>query len=467
MNQKKILLVNLPFERLYNKTKLAKMSHPVPPLSLAAIGGSLLGDSHKVKIFDFNLEENTLDKFKKTLLEFSPDFVGISFVTALFSEMKKITRVVKETNKKIIVVGGGAHCSSYPQKTMEESELDIIVFGEGDFAIKDIVAGKPLNEIKSIGFRKGRSIVINEQAEPIQNLDKLPYPAYELYDFKKYKISKTIARNFPVAWIETSRGCIYHCVYCNKNIFGTVFRTKSAERVVKEMIRLKKLGFKEVHFTDDAFTTDMKRASRICDLLIKNKVNLKWALVTGVRVNQVDYPLLVKMKKAGCYKLFFGIESGNQKVLNEIRKGITLVQVVNAVNWAKKAGLEVWGAFMIGLPGETEKSMQDTIDFAKKLPLDLAKLSILIPLPATPIFEEWSRKGYIKTTDWDKFSFYIAPTKIYDHPQLSWKKIMKYYNKFYREFYFRPTFILKRIIFSIRNGTLLDDIKVFLGTKWF
>ena len=119
------------------------------------------------------------------------------------------------------------------------------------------------------------------------------------------------------------------------------------------------------------------------------------------------------------------------------------------------------------MPGETEKTMQDTIDFAKSLPLDLAKISILIPLPATPIFEEWEKKGYIRTKDWDKFSFYTPPIEVYNHPNLSWKQIMEYYDKFYREFYFRPRFILKRIIDSIKNKVILDDIRVFLGTKWF
>ena len=121
---------------------------------------------------------------------------------------------------------------------------------------------------------------------------------------------------------------------------------------------------------------------------------------------------------------------------------------------------------MIGLPGETEETMQDTINFAKSLNLDLAKISILIPLPATPIFEEWKKKGYIKTENWDKFSFYTAPIEIYDHPNLSWSKIIKYYNKFYKKFYFRPGFMIKRIISSIRKGVIIDDIKIFLGTRW-
>jgi len=453
----KILLVTLPLEKIYQKTKLAKMTHSIPPLSLATLGGSLLEDGHEVQIFDFNLPENNLKTFSLLIRNFEPSFVGITFVTPLFTDMKKVARLIKNINNKIVVIGGGPHCSSYPKQTLEDTDLDVVVTGEGDLVIRDIVNDRYFDKTK-----------INITSKPIQNLDELPFPAYHLYDFKKYSPPKSIARKLPAAWMETSRGCIYNCIYCNKNIFGRRFRTKSVGRVVEEMIRLKRMGFQEVHFTDDAFTTDINRAKEMCDLLIQRKVNLDFALINGIRVNQLDYELAVKMKKAGCYKLFLGIESGNQQILNNIRKGITLKHVVQAVNWLKEAGIdEVWGSFMIGLPGETEETIQDTIEFAKRLPLDLAKMSILIPLPATPIFEEWDKRGYIKTKDWDKFSFHTAPVDIYDHPNLSWKTIMGYYNKFYHEFYFRPSFICKRTKNSIKNRTILDDIKIFLGTKWF
>lgn len=453
---KKVLLVNLPFEKIYSKTKLAKMTHAVPPLSLAALGGSLRLDGHEVKVFDFNLPENRLPEFEDLCRAFRPAFVGITFVTPLFKEMTGIVDLIKSIDPNTVVVGGGPHCSSYPEQTLQESGLDIVVVGEGDLTIRDIVNGKYEGRTK-----------IHLKGQPLENLDDLPFPAYDLYDHRKYRVPKSIARKLPAAWIESSRGCVYGCIYCNKNIFGRRFRTKSAERVVEEMVRLKNMGIREVHFTDDAFTTDIKRAKRICDLLIERRVNLDFALINGIRVNQVDLELLRKLKAAGCYKIFLGLESGNQQILNNIRKGQTLQQVVQAVAWAKQAGLEILGSFMIGLPGETEATMNDTIQFAKKLPIDLAKMSILIPLPATPIFEEWDAKGIIKTKDWERFSFHTAPRDLYDHPNLPWETITKYHDRFYREFYFRPGVIAKRILYSIRNGMILDDLKVFLGTKWF
>lgn len=463
----KVLLINLPFERMYEGTKLSATLHYSPPLSLAAVGASLLQDKNDVRVFDMNHAKNSFGKLAQVVRSMQPDFVGITFVTALFKEMLEVVRLIKGINKDIIVIGGGPHVSSFPGATLDESEIDVGIIGEGDFNIKEVVNRMPYQSIKGIVYRQNGLAIINSRQGFIEDLNSLPLPAYQLFDIAEYKISKTLAKFSPVAWLESSRGCLYNCIYCNKTVHGNHFRTKSPERVIEEMFWVKNLGFKEVHFTDDAFTTDINRSKRICDLILSNKVNLPWALITGIRANQVDLELFIKLKKAGCYRVFLGVESGNEQILRNIRKGINLDQVEKAVYWAKKAGVEIWGAFMIGLPGETEKSMQDTIDFAKKLPLDLVKMSILIPLPATPIFNDWDAKKIIKTKDWSKFSFYSTPTAIYDHPDLSWDIIMKYYDKFYKEFYFNPSFMWRRFKTSIKSGALLDDIVVALHTKWF
>lgn len=466
-NIKKILLVNLPFEKIYEKTNMKGIAPSTPPLSLACIGGALLEKKHNVKIFDFNIHTtNSNSRFIRQLEKFDPDFVGITFVTPLIKEADKITRIIKNRNKNIIIIGGGPHCSSFPESSLEETSLDVAIIGEGDFSITEIVGGKKFSSIKGIAYKKNRKIFINERREFIQDLDILPFPAYALYQIDRYKAPSAIARKNPVAWVETSRGCPYGCVYCNKSCFGRTFRVKSPERVVQEFINIKKLGFGEIHLTDDGFTTDINRAKKICDLLIEKKVNINWSTITGIRVDRVDLDLLKKMKKAGCYRVYFGIESGNQEILNNIKKGITLEQVRKAVTWSRQARLEVAGYFMIGLPGETKETMQDTINFAKLLNLDLAKISITIPLPATEMFNELESKKMIKTHDWENFKFYSAPATIYNHPNLSWKTIEFYYKKFYREVYLNPRFIFKRIKSSIKNKTLLEDLKIAFSMKF-
>lgn len=464
MKSKKILLVNLPFEKIYEKTNLKGVAPSTPPLGLACIGGSLLNNGHNVKLFDFNLYGT--EKFMEVLGDFRPDFVGITFVTPLIGEAKKISELTKKNYAETVVIGGGPHCSSFPESSIKEASLDIGVIGEGDFIINDIVEGKDLSQIKGVVYKKGDKIIINERANFIDHLDALPFPAYALYEKEKYKVPHAIARKNPVAWVETSRGCVFGCTYCNKSCFGKTFRVKSPERVVEEFIKIKEMGFGEIHLTDDGFTTNLNRAKNICDLLIQSEVNIAWCTITGIRVDRVDFELLDKMKQAGCYRVYFGIESGNQKILNNIKKGTTLEQIQKAVMLAKKAKLEVAGYFMIGLPGETEDTMQNTINFAKSLDLDLAKISITIPLPATEIFSDLDKKGLIKTHDWEKFKFYSTPSTIYDHQNLSWPTIEKYYSKFYREIYLTPKFIIKRIKKSFIHKTFLDDIKMFFQMKW-
>jgi anaerobic magnesium-protoporphyrin IX monomethyl ester cyclase len=463
---KKILLVNLPFEKIYDKTSMKGVAPSTPPLSLACIAGSLLEESHQVKIFDFNLYEKGEESFIGCLRKFNPDFVGITFVTPLIKTANEVSLIVKKFSDKIIVIGGGPHCSSFPKSALEETSLDIAVIGEGDFIIREIVKGIKLEKIKGIGYRKGRKIFVNERRELIKNLDELPLPAHQLYDIEKYHVPSAIALKNPVAWLETSRGCVYGCIYCNKSCFGRTFRAKSPDRVVNEFIMIKQLGFNEIHLTDDGFTTNIDRAKKICDLLIEKKVNILWSTITGIRVDRVDLELLKKMKAAGCYRVYFGIESGSQKILDRIKKGITLEQVKKAVRWAKEANIEVAGYFMIGLPDETEETMQQTIDFAKSLDLDLAKISITIPLPATELFNELDEQKLIKTYDWEMFKFYSTPSTIYDHKNLPWKTIEEYYNKFYRTVYLNPRFILKRLKNAIKNKTFLEDIKVALSIKW-
>jgi radical SAM superfamily enzyme YgiQ (UPF0313 family) len=275
-----------------------------------------------------------------------------------------------------------------------------------------------------------------------------------------------LARKNPAGWIETSRGCPYNCVYCNKSVFGRNFRAKSIKRVVDEMEYMLTCGFKEIHIADDCFTVDIERAKGICNEIIKRGLHFLWAPVTGIRADRVDQELLNLMKKAGCYRVYYGIETGSNQILKIINKGETTELIRAAVEMSKKAGLEVFGFFMFALPGETEKTMRETIDFAKRLNLDLAKVSITVPLPSTRLFEQLKAECKIKETNWSRYNLYFPARDLYDHPTVGWDIVDAYYKKFYREFYFRPKFIIKRFLNSLLKGQLVDDIKSFFQVKW-
>lgn len=462
---KKILLVNLGFEKFYEKTNIRGVAPTAPPLSLASLSGSLIHNGFSVEVFDFNIYEDT--DFIEKLRAFTPDYVGITFVTPLIQEANRVAQIAKDVNPEIIVMAGGPHCSSFPESTLKETVFDLVAVGEGDFTICEILEGKDYAGIEGIAYKNNGNIQVNPRKPFIKDLDVLAPPEYGVFELDKYKISPAIAKGNPVAWVETSRGCVYDCVFCNKNCFGKTFRVKSPERVVEEFQRVIAHGFKEIYLADDGFTTNMTRAKKVCDLLIKNNIKIDWCTLNGIRADRVDLELLEKMKQAGCYRIYLGVESGNQDVLDTIKKGTTLEHLENAVAWGKKAGLEVVGYFMLGLPGDTEETMQQTIDFAKKLNLDLAKASITIPLPATEMYNDLDQEGLIKTYDWTKYKFHSVPSIIYDHQTLPWPIIEKYYKRFYRQVYLRPSVIIKKLVKSLKNKTLFSDIKLALSIKWF
>lgn len=465
---KSILLINPSYASVYANAKIKEGVPYSPVLSLATISAPLLEKGYNVRIVDLNtacgpVKETVFSELRKT----SPQYVGITFTTPLYDEMLKVCQWVKEFDRGIKIIGGGQHLSSFPEDTLSNSPLDIGVIGEGDFALLEILEAEDISRVKGICYKNEKGEVVkNTTREYIGDLDALPYPAWKLFGIEKYRTTDLLARKNPVGWLETARGCVYGCVYCSKNVHGRTFRVKSPQRVVSEIEFMLGSGFQEIHIADDCFNTDIERAKEICRLIVKRGLSFPWATVTGIRVDKIDKELLSLMHQAGCYRLYYGIESGDPSVLKNIKKGITVEQIEFAVKTAKEIGLEVVGFFMIGLPGETVESMQRTIDLACRLDLDMAKMSITIPLPATALYNEWLSRGFIKKVAWTEFNLYTIPEELFDHPSLRWDEIRTYYKKFYHAFYWRPSFIFKRIEQGLKKGTIFSDIKHLLRTQW-
>lgn len=445
---KKALLINLSVWETYKSSKL-KIGLPViPPLNIATLAGSLAKENIDVMVVDLNVQN--LIELRGTLKNFQPDYVGISVMTPSYNQLKPVIKEVRElTNAKVIL--GGPHISTYPEQTLKEIDTDTIVIGEGDILLPYIIN----NNLECTIFRQKEFL----------NLDEIPFPKWDVFKLNRYKAPKVVCRRRPVAPMETSRGCPFQCTYCNKNIFGCSFRPKSAERVVDEIEYNLKQGFKELHIIDDGFSTDITRAKKICDLIIKSKLDFTWNIRSGMRADRCDEELLEKMKKAGCYRISFGVESGSQEILNLVKKGIKIETIKKTIKMAKKVGFETLAFFMLGIPGETEETMKQTIRFAKELDPYIVKPSIFKPMPGTPLFDEIKEKGLIKINDWSKYSFDNAEP-VFDHPTLKWETIQKYYDKFYREFYFRPGYITKRLIHDIRHRTIFTTIGTFFKIEW-
>lgn len=466
--KKKVLLVIPPSSlSLYSQSKIKAAISEIPYISQAALAATLLQDNNQVRILDLSVcQENPLDELKKTLIDFLPGFVGVTFTTPLYKEALAIAEETKKFDPAIIVIGGGVHPSALSEETLQESKFDVLVIGEGDRTIVEMVTknAEDWPSVDGICYRNQDSSLVRTKArELVKDLDQLPYPAWHLYDLKKYRASQLTSRKNPVGAIETSRGCVFGCTYCNKDVFGRKFRMKSPERVVDEIEYMLRLGFREIHIWDDNFVTNIQRAKEICNLIIKRGLKFPWCLACGIRVDCVDEEFLFLAKKAGCYSVYFGVESGDDEILKKINKGIKTEQVRKAFQMAKKAGLETLGFFMFGLPGETEKTMEKTINFAKELDPDYAKVTILVPFPSTPIYAELEKAGRIKTKDWSRYNFHTA-SRVYEHENLDWPTLEKYYSRFYRQFYFRPGYLAKRLAKGLMTGRIFLDGYYFIKT---
>ena len=353
-----------------------------PHNAIAYIAAVLLRARHKVQVLDMRLGYNNQDLFNK-LNDFKPDLIG---VTATSADRKLVYSLSKELNKKgYKTVLGGALPSTLRKRVLYESKFDYAVKGEGEETIVELCSNNNLDQIDGLIWRKGKEIIENKDRAVLQDLDSLPFPAFELFELEKYMDQKIS--------IVSSRGCPYRCVYCSIYFtMGKKFRARSPENVVAEIEKWYKKGFKYFQFPDDCFTFDMDRVEKICDLILKKRINIKWDLRNGIRVDRVRESMLKKMKDAGCYYIAYGVESGNQQVLNKMKKGITLEQARKAVLMTKKLGIGVGCFFIVGLPDDNFKRFKETLKFALSLPVEEVRFYNIVPYEETELFQ-WIKDG--------------------------------------------------------------------------
>ena len=464
----KVLLVIPPtYEDIYGSSFIKSGINPAyMVLSYAAISGSLKEEKYKVRLIDLNASRSPKSDYIRLINDFEPDFIGFNITTPIFNKVDEYAKYTKEELHNSVLIAGGPHVSVMPEGILRNSCFDIAVVGEGDYSFRRIVDRDNLKDIPGIAYLDSGEYKQNINSL-IKNLDDLPFPYMELYDPQIYIHPNSVSRRNPVASMETSRGCFGRCVFCNKSVFGAKLRLKSVDRVIEEMKYILSLGYNELHLVDDLFTASLTRAKKICERIINERLNMSWMPRGGIRVDVVDQELLYLFKRAGVWRVAFGIESGSQKVLNESNKMITLSQVNKAVRMARKAGLETEGYFMLGLPGETEETLKETMKYAKSLRLDFAKFAVTIPLPGTSMFDKWDSMGAIKTKDWSKYTFSTKTRDLYDHPTVSWSIIDRYFESSHRNFYLRPSYILERLYKSTLSGQLLNDVRAFFSIKWF
>jgi radical SAM superfamily enzyme YgiQ (UPF0313 family) len=431
----KICLISPP----YNSAVKSVVGVSSPPLGLAYIA-SVLRQSHEVKIIDSNILNYTIGDVEEELRSFNPDVVGITSVTPSIYEAYKVAETAKKVREDCKVVLGGPHATFMPRQSMEECEyIDIIVRGEGEETtgelIENIEKGAPLNEVKGITFREKNEIIDTEPRPFIKNIDNIPFPSRDLLPMHLYKFN-----GVKYTTMLTSRGCPFKCSFCSSSrLFGGYWRGRSPENVLEEMKTVyEEYGIRNIEFMDDTFTLNQERAEKICDEIIKQGWDISWG--ASSRVDTLSKRLVEKMKKAGCWIIFLGIESGSQKILDAIGKRITLEQVKKAVKILKDAGIQVLGSFIIGFLQDTTETIKETIKFAKSLNLNYAEFSILTPYPGTPIFDYAKKNNMLLTENWSKYTAIEPIVKI---EGASEKEIKALFQKSYITFYLRPRIVME------------------------
>jgi anaerobic magnesium-protoporphyrin IX monomethyl ester cyclase len=425
----KVLLINPP-QTFYPGSEPPAGNLPIGLMYIAAV---LQKADYRVEILDafmsdptFRKKDNTIsvgmhfERIKQEIRERQPEIVGIAGpFTCQIENTLKISNLTKEVNPKIVTVVGGPHVSLVPKDFLEEAKnVDIAVIGEGEYAMLDIVQAfedkKQLSEVAGVAYRQDGKVQVNPHRPFIENLDELPYPAYDLVDMEQYLNPKKIGyRSFRDRAISmiTSRGCPFNCCFCAVHLhMGRGFREHSADYVLKHIEYVVDMfKVKNIFFEDDNLTLDLARFETICNGIIARKIKIGWETPNGIRADCLNLNLLKKMKQSGCQSVFVGVESGEQQILDKvICKKLDLNSVVEFAKNSKSIGLKTGAFYIIGFPGETKENMQKTVDFALRLKRDYdvgMHLFMATPSYGTRLYEECKAKGYIpQNLTWNAFA---------------------------------------------------------------
>lgn len=465
----KILLINPPIFNILDPSLpriFLEKEDPMPPLGLMYLAAYLKKNSHhQVKILDCQVEKINHEQLGEIVKGEKPEIVGITTMTFTLIDVIDAVKAIKKKYPETKIVLGGPHVYIYPEETIKIKEIDYIVMGEGEEPLKELLDNmrdaRNLYNIKGIVFKDDNKIVNTGQQELIKDLDQLPFPSRRLTPYKKY--TSVLAKQSPVTTMFTSRGCPFKCLFCDRPHLGKLFRAHSARYVVDEMEECQKMGIKEIFIYDDTFGVDRQRVLDICGELTRRGIKIDWDIRT--RVNTVDEEILKALKNAGCQRIHYGVEAGTQKILDVLRKGITIEMVERAFKLTKKAGIEALAYFMIGSPTETKEDILQTINFMKKINPDYVHITIATPYPATDLYRMGLEQKVLPRDYWREF----AENPVSDFKPYFWEKelskeeLFSLLKKAYRSFYFRPSYIFKRILRVKSGKELLIKAKAALN----
>jgi len=455
----KILLLNPPSEfklsrasRWPEHTKTGTLYYP---FWLAHATGVLMETKHKPLLIDAIAKGWNFSESLDEVVKFNPGLVVIETSTSsIKNDVQFVEELKKVSDAKVILTG--PHVSVLPEETLKMSDsIDFVARKEYDYTIPDLADAlekkKDLRKVLGISYRIDKKITHNDDRPLIENLDALPFVSKVYKKFLHVRDYRYALARHPMIQIWSSRGCPNRCTFCvlPQTFMGRLFRARSPENFVEELEWISENfpEIKEIFIEDDTFTVDKERVLRICDLIKEKDLDIVWSV--NIRAD-VPFDVLKKMKEAGCRMVIIGYESGNQQILNNVKKGTTIELAEQFTKDAKRAGLKIFGCFMVGLPGDTKETIQDTFRFAKKLNPDMAFFQQAVPFPGTE-FYNWAKENrYLKAKDWSQWLDKNGHLdSIVSYPNLDNKQIKKARDEFNTKFNLSPTHLIGQHIHSL------------------
>ncbi len=391
----KILLVHPPYERIPKEI----------PLGLAYIASFLRQSGHSVEILDIDGQGYTKKEVEEIISKSDCDCFGIGGLSSTYRYIKWLASIIKFYFPRKTIIAGNMVATAHPEVLLKNSNIDIAVIGEGEITCKELMEAlegpRDLNDVKGICYKENGQIIFTPSRQRIRVLDDLPFPAWELFPVRTY-LRNPIYREHGLRSlnISTMRGCPFGCTFCSR-VFGRLVTKRTANSIIAEIKELiKRFQVQYIAIIDDLFISDQKHVYEFCDKIISESINIRWG--AGGRVNLIDEPLLKKMKAAGCDLLSFGFESGSQLILDNMKKDVKVEEAERAIRLTRDAGIRVIGSFMFGMLGETEETLEETINFIKRTDLPNYRFFFTTPYPGTTLYETARKMGRI-SQDEDAF----------------------------------------------------------------
>jgi len=420
-----------------------------PPLGLLYVAAfAEKSGSHTVAVLDANLEKLSAAEIGEAVRRQSPDIVGIQALTFTLIDVILAAKAIKGVQPKTPVVLGGPHVYLYPEETMEIAEVDYLILGEGEEPFAQLMdtleSGGDLAKVPGLVWRQNGQIVKNPLPPLVRDLDRLPHPARHLVPYERYY--SALSRETPITTLMSSRGCPYHCIFCDRPHLGKSFRARTAQSVVEEMALCAGMGIREIFFYDDTFSIDRKRVIEICEKIRERGLKVAWDI--RARVNTLDEEVLDRLAEAGCARVHLGVEAGTPEIIRVLRKGIDLDQAKRVFAMAAERGITTLAYFMIGNPTETRSQMEQTLAFAMGLRTDFVHFAVTTPYPGTELYRMGLERGVLPRDYWREFARNPQPgfRPMLWEEVLSRDELLVLLDRAYKSFYRRPGYLLRRTL---------------------